>query len=229
VRFGIVVFPGSNCDRDCYHVTKNVFGQDTSYLWHKDHDLQHCDCIVLPGGFSYGDYLRTGAIARFSPIMSEVERFAQSGGLVIGICNGFQTLLETGLLPGAMLRNDSLEFRCQWADLRVETTDTPFTKAMKRGQVLRVPIAHGEGNYFADEALLRELESNQQVVLRYASPTGEVTAEANPNGSAGNIAGICSRARNVFGLMPHPERCSESVLGGTDGPLFFESLLQGAM
>jgi phosphoribosylformylglycinamidine synthase len=226
MKFGIVVFPGTWSDRDCHHVLAHVMGEEAVSIWHQDEDLQDCDCIILPGGFSYGDYLRTGAIARFSPVMRSVTRFAEAGGLVLGICNGFQILLEAGLLPGAMLRNASLEFRCQWTHLRVENAATPFTRACAPGQVLRVPISHGEGNYFADDATLAELEASGQVLLRYCEPDGQVTPDANPNGSRHNIAGIINARGNVAAMMPHPERCGEAVLGGTDGLFLFRSVVE---
>ncbi len=226
MRFGIVVFPGTWSDRDCHHVLDQVLRQQVDYVWHKDTDLSGYDCIILPGGFSYGDYLRAGAVARFSPVMRSVERFAAQGRLVVGICNGFQVLCEAGLLPGALIRNRHLQFRCQWTNLRTETVETPFTGACRPGQVLRVPISHGEGCYYADEETLAELNGNGQVVFRYCTPEGGVTDEANPNGSLENIAGICNRERNVLGMMPHPERCCEEVLGGVDGRLIFESLIQ---
>ena len=227
MRFGIVVFPGTWSDSDCYHIFKSVLAQDVQYLWHQDHPSlsSRFDCIVLPGGFSYGDYLRVGAIARFSPIMSAVSKFASEGGLVIGICNGFQILCEAGLLPGVLVRNSHLQYRCQWADLRVEPSSTPFTSDIQQGQVLRIPISHGEGNYFADLATLQEMEEHGQVVFRYATPTGEVTSYANPNGSVNNIAGVVNRAGNVLGMMPHPERCCEEIMGGTDGSLIFQSII----
>ncbi len=225
MRFGIVVFPGTWSDGDCYHSLKDVLGQEAEYLWHKDRDLSSLDCIVLPGGFSYGDYLRAGAIARFSPVMSAVERFAVAGGLVIGICNGFQVLCESGLLPGVLMRNVHLQFRCQWAHVRVERSGTPFTSSCKAGQVLRIPISHGEGNYYADDATLDDLESNGRVVLRYCTPQGEATSQSNPNGSLRNIAGIVNREGNVLGMMPHPERCCEEIMGGTDGRYVFESII----
>lgn len=224
-KFGIVIFPGSNCDHDCFHAVEKVMGQETVPLWHKESDLQGADCIILPGGFSYGDYLRTGAIARFSPIMKSVEKFAKAGGPVIGICNGFQILLEAGLLPGAMLRNTCLQFRCQYVNIRVENTDTPFTNCCKPGQVLRIPIAHGEGNYFIDESQYQKLGRSNQVIFRYCDEFGIPTPESNPNGSLGNIAGISNKAGNVVGLMPHPERASESILGSADGKVIFESIL----
>jgi phosphoribosylformylglycinamidine synthase I len=226
MKFGIVVFPGSNCDHDAYHATKHVLGQDAEFLWHKDTDLKAADALILPGGFSYGDYLRTGAIARFSPIMKEVQAFAARGGPVLGICNGFQILLEAGLIPGAMLRNRSVKFVCAHVNLRVEQTDTPFTCAARKGQVLRIPIAHGEGNYFAAPEVLAKLEANRQVIFRYTTPQGEVTDDANPNGSVNNIAGLCNDARNVVGLMPHPERACESSLGSADGLVILESAVQ---
>ena len=224
MRFGIVVFPGTNCDRDTFDVLVRIFGQNVEYVWHTSTSLPAVDCIVLPGGFSYGDYLRAGAIARFSPVMAEVTKFAHAGGLILGICNGFQVLCEAGLLPGALLQNKSLEFRCGWAHVRVEQYDTPFTALARPGQVLRMPIAHGEGRYFADQVTLARLQDRGQIVLRYCS-AGGVVGEANPNGSIDSIAGICNEGRNVFGLMPHPERCSEVALGGTDGGTIFQSLI----
>ena len=226
MKFGVIVFPGINCDGDTYHVVDAVFRQPVEYIWHEETDLSSYDCIVLPGGFAYGDYLRAGAIARFSPVMRSVERFARSDRPVIGICNGFQILLEAGLLPGAMLRNDHLQFRCSWVHVRVESTDSPFTSACSVGQVLRMPIAHGMGNYYAPEELLDRLESRSQVLLRYCDSDGRVTRRANPNGSLHNVAGICNEGRNVFGLMPHPERCCEGILGGTDGGFIFRSILK---
>ena len=226
MRFGIVVFPGSNCDEDAFHAAKHVFAQDAEYLWHKDTDLKDADALILPGGFAHGDYLRTGAMARFSPIMREVQAFADRGGPVLGICNGFQVLLEAGLLPGAMLRNRGLKFRCEHVHLRVEQTDTPFTFACRQGQVLRLPIAHGEGNYFAAPDVIARLENNRQVIFRYTNAAGEVTDAANPNGSVAAIAGLCNEARNVVGLMPHPERACESILGSADGLVIFESAVQ---
>ncbi|MEE8158773.1 MAG: phosphoribosylformylglycinamidine synthase subunit PurQ [Dehalococcoidia bacterium] len=225
MRFGIVVFPGTWSDGDCYHSLKDVLGQEAEYLWHKDQDLSSLDCIVLPGGFSYGDYLRAGAIARFSPVMSAVERFAVAGGLVIGICNGFQVLCESGLLPGVLMRNVHLQFRCQWSHVRVERSCIPFTSSCKVGQVLRIPISHGEGNYYADDATIDDLESNGRVVLRYCTPQGEATSQSNPNGSLRNIAGIVNREGNVLGMMPHPERCCEEIMGGTDGRYVFGSII----
>ncbi len=225
VRFGIVVFPGSNCDADSYDAVGTFAAAGARYLWHKDMELDGLDCVILPGGFSYGDYLRSGAIARFSPIMKAVRRFAGDGGLVIGICNGFQILLEAGLLPGAMHRNEGLKFVCRLVNLRVENAVTPFTNKYKQGQVIRIPIAHMEGNYFVGAAGLAELEAHGQIVVRYCDPSGEVTKNANPNGSLGNVAGICNRAGNVFGLMPHPERVCDPVVGGSDGRGVFESII----
>jgi phosphoribosylformylglycinamidine synthase subunit PurQ / glutaminase len=226
MTFGIVVFPGSNCDHDAYYAVKHVLGQDAEFIWHKDEDLKSADVLILPGGFSYGDYLRTGAIARFSPIMRAVRTFAERGGPVLGICNGFQILLEAGLIPGAMLRNRSVKFQCEHVHLRVEQVDTPFTCACRQGQVLRMPIAHGEGNYFATPDVIARLEANRQIIFRYTNAAGQVTDEANPNGSADAIAGLCNEARNVVGLMPHPERACESALGSADGLRMFESALE---
>jgi len=228
MRFGIVIFPGSNCDTDAWHALNDQMGAPVDYIWHQETDLSGYDCVILPGGFSYGDYLRTGAVARFSPVMNAVTDFAGSGGLVLGICNGFQILLEAGLLPGAMMRNVGQTFVCKYVNIRVETTDTPYTRGMQQGAVLRIPIAHGEGNYYADEETLKQLEATDQIVFRYCTPEGEITAEANPNGSLRNIAGICNRERNVLGLMPHPERCTDPILGSADGRLVWESLLLGA-
>lgn len=225
MRFGVVVFPGTWSDGDCYHATKEVLGQDADYVWHKDTDLSSYDCVILPGGFSYGDYLRTGAIARFSPVMQAVEAFAQRSGLVIGICNGFQVLCEAGLLPGVLMRNNHLQFRCRWTYLRVENGETPFTSACRQGQVLRIPISHGEGNYYADAPTLQALNQGGQIIFRYCDPSGAVTQEASPNGAVENIAGIVNARRNVLGMMPHPERCCEPLLGGTDGRLIFESII----
>ena len=228
MTWGVIVFPGSNDDRDTRRVLADVMGAKVRMLWHKDTDLKGVDAIVLPGGFSYGDYLRAGAIARISPVMEEVSRFANAGGPVLGICNGFQVLCEAGLLPGALIRNNSLQFRCQWVHLRVEGTHSPFTSASTQGQVLRVPISHGEGSYYADAATLAELEDRNGVLLRYCTESGDITEDANPNGSVGNIAGIVNARGNVLGMMPHPERCCEGLLGGEDGRLFFESLLERA-
>ena len=226
MRFGVVVFPGSNCDEDAYHAAKGVFGEDAEYLWHKDTDLKGADVLILPGGFAHGDYLRTGAMARFSPIMREVEAFAARGGPVLGICNGFQILLESGLLPGAMLRNRSLKYRCEHVHLRVEQTDTPFTSAARAGEVLRIPIGHGEGNYFAPPDVLDRIEANRQVILRYTDPEGRIDEAWNPNGSVNAIAGLCNERRNVVGMMPHPERACEVLLGGVDGRAIFESAIE---
>ena len=225
MRFGIVVFPGSNCDEDAYHAARDVFGLDAEYLWHKDADLKGADVIILPGGFAHGDYLRTGAMARFSPNMSQVRAFAEQGGPVLGICNGFQILLEAGMLPGAMLRNRELKYRCEHVHLRVEHTDTPFTCAAAPGQILRIPIGHGEGNYFAAPDVLDRLEANRQVILRYTDPEGRLADAWNPNGSANAIASVCNESRNVVGMMPHPERACEPLLGGVDGRLIFESVV----
>ena len=225
MTFAIVVFPGSNCDHDAYHAAKHVLGQNAEFIWHKETDLKGADVVVLPGGFSHGDYLRTGAIARFSPVMSAVKAFAAAGGPVLGICNGFQILLEAGMLPGAMLRNRELKFRCEHVHIRVEQTDTMFTGACKPRQVLKIPIAHGEGNYFATPEDIRRLEQNRQIVFRYVTASGDVTDEANPNGSIESIAGICNMGRNVVGLMPHPERACESVLGSADGRVMFDSVI----
>jgi phosphoribosylformylglycinamidine synthase len=225
VRFAVVVFPGSNSDHDAYYAAKNVVGQDAEFVWHKETDLRGADVVILPGGFSHGDYLRTGAIARFSPIMDAVKKFAAGGGPVLGICNGFQILLESGLLPGAMLRNRGLKFRCEHVYVRVEHTDTPFTSACDPQQILRLPIAHGEGNYFTTPEELRKLEQNRQIVFRYVDPSGVVTDDANPNGSIDAIAGICNERRNVLGLMPHPERACELSIGSADGLRMFESVV----
>ena len=225
MKAAVIRFPGSNCDQDCYHVLKNVFSVETDYVWHKESSLSGYDLVVLPGGFSYGDYLRCGAIARFSPIMKAVTDYANHGGLLIGICNGFQVLTESRLLPGALVRNRSRHFICEHRSLRVEAVNTPFTNAAATGQVLNIPIAHGEGNYTADEATLQNLESNHQVVLRYSTAKGVTSTDSNPNGSAHNIAGICNAKRNVFGLMPHPERACEKRLGSEDGRFIFNSIL----
>ena len=226
MKFGVVVFPGSNCDHDAYHVIRDVIGRPVDYIWHQSADLAGADAILLPGGFAFGDYLRTGAIAKFSPVMRSVEKFARDGGLVLGVCNGFQVLLEAGLLPGAMLRNAGLRFVCRDVHVRVETTDTPFTCAARKSQVIRMPVAHGDGNYFCDESTLRELERNEQIVFRYTTADGREEAVANPNGSLANIAGICNRERNVAGLMPHPERASEGVLGSADGAVILRSIVK---
>jgi len=226
MKFGIVVFPGSNCDHDVYDVLTRIMGQEAVYLWHKQHDINSCDAVVLPGGFSYGDYLRTGAIARFSPIMEELVDYAEKGGKLLGICNGFQILLEIGLLPGAMLKNQSLHFICKFVNVRVENADTYFTSICQTGDVLKIPIAHNEGNYYIDLEGLKALEANHQVVLRYASPEGKVNPSTNPNGSLNNIAGIINKRGNVMGLMPHPERASEALLGSEDGKKIFQSMIR---
>jgi phosphoribosylformylglycinamidine synthase len=226
MTFAVVVFPGSNCDHDAYHAAKHVLREDARFVWHKETSLGEADVVILPGGFSHGDYLRTGAIARFSPVMAAVRAFADRGGPVLGICNGFQVLLECGLLPGAMLRNRDVRFHCDMVGVRVERTDTPFTRLARPGQLLRIPIAHGEGNYFAPPEILADLEANHRVVFRYADAAGEATDAANPNGSVHNIAGICSEGRNVVGLMPHPERACEPALGSEDGLLLFRSVVE---
>lgn len=228
MRFGVIVFPGTWSDGDCYYLLDKVLRQEACYIWHKETDLSGFDCVILPGGFSYGDYLRPGAIARFSPIMASVGKFAQEGGLVLGICNGFQILCEAGLLPGALLRSSHLQFRCQWVYLRVEDNSLLFTSCCHKGQVLRIPISHYEGNYYADEATLARLEANNQIVFRYSTAAGEITPAANPNGSLHNIAGITNEWGNVLGMMPHPERAGEELLGSTDGNLLFESILAQA-
>jgi phosphoribosylformylglycinamidine synthase len=224
-NFGVVVFPGSNCDHDCYYVIKHVFDQGCEFVWHEERSLDGFDCVILPGGFSYGDYLRTGAIARFSPVMKAVEKFASNGGLVIGICNGFQILVEAGLIPGALMKNSSLKFVCKWVNIRVDNNITPFTHLMKIGDLLRIPVAHGEGNYFVSQEVLGKLRQNSQVVFRYCDEEGGVTPESNPNGSIENIAGICNPRGNILGMMPHPERCSEEILGGENGRSIFESVI----
>jgi len=226
MKFGVVVFPGANCDHDAFYAIANVLHKPVEFIWHQSEDLANCDCIILPGGFAYGDYLRTGAIARFSPIMKSVERFGNSGGMVLGICNGFQILLEAGLLPGAMMRNSGLRYICRHVHIRVEETDTPFTSAAQKGQILRIPIAHNEGNYNVDEATLAGLESNRQIIFRYTTPDSSDDARGNPNGSMANIAGICNRERNVAGLMPHPERAVESALDSADGLVIFQSMIE---
>lgn len=226
MKSSVIVFPGSNCDSDCFHVLQDVVGQPVQYVWHKDTSLPECDLVVLPGGFSYGDYLRTGAVARFSPIMPEVVKHAEQGKPVIGICNGFQILLEAGLLPGAMLHNRSLSFICRHTNLRVENSKTIFTKKLKKGQILNVPIAHGEGNYFCDAPTLAELQEGDRIVFRYVNEAGAAVAAGNPNGSIDNIAGITNEKGNVLGMMPHPERASEDLLGCSDGKWIWESLLE---
>jgi phosphoribosylformylglycinamidine synthase len=228
MNFGVVVFPGSNCDHDCQHVFQDVLGQEVTMVWHRETSVAGLDGVILPGGFSYGDYLRTGAIARFSPVMHAVKEFAAGGGLVLGICNGFQILLEAGLLPGAMLRNRSLHFVCKDTYVRVENAATPFTMSCHPGQVLKIPVAHADGNYYTDPVTLAGLQANAQVVFRYCSTDGRVSPEANPNGSQDNIAGLRNAAGNVLGMMPHPERCAEAVLGNRDGRLILASMLEGA-
>jgi phosphoribosylformylglycinamidine synthase len=229
MHWGVIVFPGSNCDHDCYHVLKHVMEQSVNFVWHKEDRLSGFDAVIIPGGFSYGDYLRTGAIARFSPIMKAVEKFAGEGGYVLGICNGFQILLEAGLLPGAMLRNIHLKFICRNVFIRVENNLTPFTRQCNPGQVLRLPIAHAEGNYYAEPSVCQMLDSRRQIIFRYCEADGRITEEANPNGSVLNIAGLCNERGNVLGMMPHPERGAEALLGNTDGRLIFESLLTNLM
>jgi len=226
MKFGVVVFPGSNCDHDAFYAIGSVLHKPVEFIWHQSQDLANCDAVILPGGFAHGDYLRTGAIARFSPVMKSVEKFAKSGGMVLGICNGFQILLEAGLLPGAMMRNSGLRYICRSVHIRVEQTDTPFTNAAKADQILTVPIAHNDGNYTCDEATLADLEKNRQIVFRYTTADGSDDAAGNPNGSMNNIAGICNRDRNVAGLMPHPERAVESALGSDDGLVIFKSMVE---
>jgi phosphoribosylformylglycinamidine synthase I len=226
MKFGVVVFPGSNCDHDAFYAIGNVLKKPVEFIWHQSENLVDCDAIILPGGFAFGDYLRTGAIARFSPVMKPVEKFAKSGGIVLGICNGFQILLEAGLLPGAMMRNSGLRFICRHVNIRVEQNDTPFTNAAAKGQILKIPINHGEGNFTCDEATLAKLEKNRQVIFRYTTPEGSDDAAGNPNGSMANIAGICNRERNVAGLMPHPERAVESALDSADGLVIFRSMVE---
>ncbi|MEK7678778.1 MAG: phosphoribosylformylglycinamidine synthase subunit PurQ [Deltaproteobacteria bacterium] len=227
MKFAIIVFPGSNCDHDCYHAVKHVMGQEAEYVWHKSTELKGFDCVLLPGGFSYGDYLRTGAIARFSPVMNEVARFAERGGLVLGICNGFQILTEAGLLPGVLMRNNGLKFICKSLTLRVENTETAFTNGYKERQVLNIPIAHADGLYYAGNDTIKALKDGNRILFRYATPEGAVTEDANPNGSLSNIAGIINEKGNVLGMMPHPERACERLLGSTDGKGVFESILKG--
>jgi len=224
MKFGVIVFPGSNCDHDAYHVISKHVGQPVDFIWHRDTDLSSYDAVIIPGGFSYGDYLRVGALARFSPVMNSVKDFAARGRLVLGICNGFQILCEAGLLPGALIRNRDLHFICEHINIRVETTETPFTNGLKAASVLRVPIAHAEGNYVCDDETLEELKRDDRIIFRYCDAHGETTDEANPNGSRDSIAGICNRARNVLGLMPHPERACEDLLGSSDGSGVFSSL-----
>ncbi|PKB63793.1 MAG: phosphoribosylformylglycinamidine synthase I [SAR202 cluster bacterium Io17-Chloro-G2] len=225
MRFGIAVFPGTWSDTDCHHVVAGILGQQAEYVWHRKTSLESYDCVIIPGGFSYGDYLRPGAMASLAPVMDAVRRYANGGGLVIGICNGFQVLCEAGLLPGALLRNQHLEYRCQWTNLRTERVDTPFSNRCSSGQILQVPVSHGEGNYFADEATLDRLEQDGRVLFRYCDAQGEATESANPNGSAHNIAGITNESGNVLGMMPHPERSCEALLGSEDGNLIFQSII----
>ena len=229
VKFGVIVFPGSNCDHDAHYASGELAGQDSRLIWHKESSLGDVDVVIVPGGFSYGDYLRCGAIARFSPIMKDVVRFAGNGGLVIGICNGFQILTEAGLLPGVLLRNDSLLFVCRNVSIRTENVSTRFTGACKEGEVLNIPIAHGDGNYFAEADAIRKLEDNAQVVFRYCDESGRVTKESNPNGSVNNIAGIVNEEGNVLGMMPHPERASDILLGLTDGKKIFKSIVNSVL
>lgn len=225
MKFGVIIFPGSNCDHDAYHVVGEIAKESVTFLWHESNDLQNCDAIIVPGGFAYGDYMRTGAIAAFAPVMKSVAGFAKKGGLVLGICNGFQILCEAGLLPGALMRNAGLKYICKQVYLRVENAETPFTSACKEGQVLRIPIGHMEGNYFCDEGTLADLRKQRRVLFRYSTPEGQLTAAANPNGSLDNIAGICNEGRNVCGMMPHPDRSSEAILGSADGFRIFHSMI----
>lgn len=226
MKFGVVIFPGSNCDQDMIYVLRTILKQEVAELWHKDHDLQRCDFIILPGGFSYGDYLRSGAIARFSPIMNEVMEFADKGGNVFGVCNGFQILCEAGLVPGALLHNEERKFICRNVYIKAQTTDTLITQAVPKEKALKIPIAHGEGNYFTDADSLKKMNANGQVLFRYCDAEGNITPASNPNGSLENIAGVCNAKKNVFGMMPHPERASDSELGNTDGKFLFESILK---
>lgn len=225
MKFGVVIFPGSNCDYDTYYVLKDIMKQETTFLWHKEHDLKNVDCVILPGGFSYGDYLRSGAIAKFSPLMLEVVEFANKGGLVLGICNGFQVLMELGLLPGAMLRNKNLKFLCQHVHIKVENNKTLFTRKGKKGQVLKIPIAHYEGNYIAPPDTIQELKANGQIIFRYCDAEGHLSEEANVNGSLESIAGLVNTSGNIMGMMPHPERASEMILGSEDGKIIFDSII----
>lgn len=229
MRFGVVIFPGSNCDQDCYDVIAQIAKQPVTFLWHDSKDLKDCDAIVLPGGFAYGDYMRTGAIAAMSPIMGSVKRFAKDGGIVAGICNGFQILCEAGLLPGVLMRNAGLKYICKHVWVRCENPDTPFTNAFRQGEVLKIPIGHMDGNYFCDPTTLAELQREERIVFRYCTPQGDLTPAANPNGSLDNIAGICNRERNVLGMMPHPDRSSEAMLGSADGFKIFESMVAAAV
>jgi len=226
MKFGVLVFPGSNCDHDTYNVVETLLRQPVSFLWHNSEDLEGCDAILIPGGFAYGDYLRTGAIASFAPIMQSVKKFAGSGGLVLGICNGFQILCEAGLLPGALMRNAGQQYICRQVHLRTETIDSPFTSEFQRRQVARMPIGHMEGNYFCDAETLRLLEQQDRIAFRYATAEGKITPQANPNGSLSNIAGVLNEGRNVLGMMPHPDRSSEALLGSADGLTIFQSMAQ---
>ena len=229
MKCGIVVFPGSNCDHDCYHILKHILNQETHWLWHKEEaNLESFDLVVLPGGFSYGDYLRPGAIASFSPIMNSVIRFAKAGGKVLGICNGFQVLLESGLLPGTMIQNQSRKFICKNVPIRVETIDTSFTRHCEENQVLEIPIAHHQGSYYIDPFSLSQLEENGQILFRYCDAKGQVSAESNPNGSVGSVAGVTNEQKNVMGMMPHPERCADPQLTGTEGQIIFQSLISNS-
>jgi len=226
MKFGVIVFPGSNCDYDCYWVVKHILRKKVDLIWHKERNLSGYDCLILPGGFSYGDYLRTGAIARFSPVMNAVEAYARNGGLIIGICNGFQVLLEAGLLPGAMVSNKSLQFICKFIYIRVENDATPYTNLFHKGQILKIPIAHNEGNYYADEKTIQALNKNNQIVFRYCDEKGTVSKASNPNGAKESIAAICNKEGNILGIMPHPERASEQLLGSKDGRGIFESIIK---
>ena len=225
MKFGVIIFPGSNCDHDAYHVVSEIAKEPVTFLWHETSDLQNCDAVIVPGGFAYGDYMRTGAIAAFAPVMKSVAAFAKKGGLVLGICNGFQILCESGLLPGALMRNAGLKYICKQVYLRVENADTPFTNACKEGQVLKIPIGHMEGNYFCDETTLATLRHQRCILFRYSTAEGQIIAAANPNGSLDNIAGICNEGRNVCGMMPHPDRSSEALLGSADGFRIFHSMI----
>jgi len=229
LKFGIVVFPGSNCDHDCFHVIKHILGQEADFVWHEETNLDSYDCIVIPGGFSYGDYLRTGSIASLSPIMKSVKKYALTGALVIGICNGFQVLVEAGLLPGSFLRNRSLKFVCKWVHLRVKNNNCVFTSEFKEDDVLKIPVAHGDGNYYCSEKDLSELEENSRILFRYCGQDGKITDESNPNGSLNNIAGIINKEGNVLVMMPHPERCPDKLLGGDDGKAIFESIISNLL
>lgn len=226
INFGVLVFPGSNCDHDCYYSIKKVFGQNCDFVWHEETDLDGLDCLIIPGGFSYGDYLRSGAIACLSPVMESVKDFASLGKPVLGICNGFQILIESGMLPGSLIKNSSLKFVCKWVHLIVENSNTPFTYLCKKGDILRIPIAHGEGNYYTDHKTLENLHNNSNLVFRYTDKIGDCNSKANPNGSIDNIAGICNNTGNVLGMMPHPERCTEDIMGGFEGKIIFQSVIE---